>query len=122
MATRVEAPGDVPAHLLCPVCLEAPLGRIGQCVNGHILCMDPCFLAIQAARWGHRPALCPTCRVNFPDPLPRNLIAEQTIAALPATCSKCLASMTRGELTAHAATACEERLQAGPHTTGGCPR
>ena len=32
--TRAEADDDVPEHLKCSVCLDAPCGRIEQCASG----------------------------------------------------------------------------------------
>ena len=32
--TRAESDDDVPEHLKCTVCLDAPFGRIEQCQSG----------------------------------------------------------------------------------------
>jgi hypothetical protein len=31
---------DVPDHLKCCVCLDAPTERVEQCLNGHLLCAE----------------------------------------------------------------------------------
>jgi hypothetical protein len=49
------------------------------------------------------PSKCPVCRTALPrDPI-RNLSAEHSIAALPATCRHCPTAITRGELLGHEA-------------------
>jgi hypothetical protein len=74
--TRADAAADddVPDHLLCCVCFDAPAGRVESCLNGHILCAEAgegsclaklrahaCEQEEQGVRAGAR-ALCPVCR------------------------------------------------------------
>jgi hypothetical protein len=84
--------------------VEAPQGRIEQCTNGHLLCSEAgdgdgtsCASRVRAVR----DPTCPVCRHGLPDAPIRALSAEQTIAALPATCRHCSSSMQRGSLRAH---------------------
>jgi len=72
---------------------------------GHLMCAeagaeggDACSTQVRSVRTG---AKCPVCRQALPrDPI-RGLTAEQTIAALPATCRHCDAGTTRGEVLGH---------------------
>merc|ERR1712200_291628 len=41
----------------CPVCMQEMLGRIWQCMSGHILC-EQCHLRTEVT-------CCPTCRSGF---------------------------------------------------------
>ena len=55
----------------CPVCLSLPLGKIYQCKEGHLVCMD-CFKKLRS------PISCPTCRTAMSMDAPmRNRAAEQ---------------------------------------------
>ena len=98
----------VPDHLVCVVCLDAPVGRIEQCANGHLLCAEPCLTQLRA-----QPGVtkCPTCRKRLAATLSRNLAAEHTIALLPATCRLCALATTRSQLALHEG-ACPRRLVA----------
>ena len=108
-----EQDADVPDHLKCGVCLDAPAGRVEQCGNGHLICADgsdSCCLArlrSSAADRGEG-VKCPTCRQELPRVLGRSLVAEQAIAALPARCRHCSQEVLRGDLSAHE-TACPRR-------------
>jgi len=99
-----DTTSEVPGHLTCSVCLEPPVGRIEQCPLGHILCADGavgcCLVKVRAHALPGR-AKCPMCRCVLKEPLPRNLVAEQAVAALPATCRHCAGASTRGGLAAH---------------------
>jgi ankyrin repeat protein len=96
---REEEEDEVPDHLVCAVCLDAPPAHVYQCRYGHLLCSG--CLAKVRSRAGGQPPKCPTCRTELPDELIRCLAAEQTIALLPATCRHCLEKTTRGALVSH---------------------
>ena len=92
----------VPSHLVCAICLDAPAGRVEQCPSGHIFCHDPCLARLRQSATrsiaGTADAKCPTCRVDLPESLNRNIVAEQAIAALPApaTCRHCFLAGLEG--------------------------
>jgi hypothetical protein len=106
---RAEAPAheevqrkrrrDVPDHLLCPVCLDAPPNHVYQCRDGHLL-SGGCLNELRS-RAGGLPPKCPTCRTPLPEELSRCLSAEHSIALLPATCRHCTEKTTRGARVAH---------------------
>jgi hypothetical protein len=101
-ATRgreTEDDANVPEHLLCGVCLDAPPSHVFQCRNGHLLCSG-CLAQLRARAVG-RPTTCPTCRVELPDAPIRCLAVEHSIALLPATCRHCTERTTRGALASH---------------------
>jgi len=59
---------------------------------------DACSTRVRA-----RALRCPVCRQALAEAPIRALSAEQTIAALPATCRHCSAASTRGEVVGHEA-------------------
>jgi len=129
IAKRRREAASVPDHLLCGVCLEAPVGRIEQCPHGHIICAHvpavgadhSClFMVYQSARARNVSPKCPTCRIELADELSRCLVAEQAVGLLPTTCTFCMRDTTRGEVSAH-----EEACLSGPKLAcsaadGGC--
>ena len=70
----------IPDHLRCCICLEAPWGKIEQCINGHLLCgeSESCAWKLRASYL----AKCPVCHVYLSDTIIRGLAAEQSIAQL----------------------------------------
>jgi len=103
---------DAPSHLSvvsCCVCLEPPSGRVEQCPSGgHILCAEEgdgsCLAKIRKHALVQRTTpRCSSCRCLLPAELQRCLVAEQTIALLPAQCRHCGEGLTRGQLTSHEA-------------------
>jgi hypothetical protein len=129
IAKRRREAASVPDHLLCCVCLDAPVGRIEQCPYGHIICAHvpaaatehSClFMVCQSARTRDAKPKCPTCRIELADELSRCLVAEQAVGLLPTTCTFCMRDSTRGEVSAH-----EEACLSGPKLAcsaadGGC--
>ena len=67
------------AGLECPICYELPGAHVHQCAEGHCFCAE-CDSSIVNR-------LCPICREPLPAQRIRNLVMEQQIAALPATCN-----------------------------------
>merc|ERR1719235_2201024 len=64
----------------CPVCMEAMLGQIMQCREGHIICQS-CVDAMTA------PRKCPTCREDYPDGRPvRARVLEEVVGRIPIPC------------------------------------
>ena len=70
---------EVPEHLCCCVCLDAPPSHVFQCRNGHLLCggssgssgssdssgSSGCLGQLRArARRAQHPPTCPMCRVG----------------------------------------------------------
>jgi len=102
-----DDPNDVPAHLLCCVCFDAPSARVESCPNGHILCAegDSCLAKLRAHASGlSTTAKCPLCCCVLPARLTRCLNAEHSIALLPAACRHGgEGSHTQGNLAAHEA-------------------
>ena len=129
IAKRRREAASVPDHLLCGVCLDAPVGRIEQCPHGHIICAHvppiaadhSClFMVYQSARDRNVSPKCPTCRIELADELNRCLVAEQAVGLLPTTCTFCMGDTTRGEVSDH-----EEGCPSGPELAcsaadGGC--
>ena len=112
-AKRGRDCSGVPDHLNCCVCLDVPLGRVEQCPHGHIMCASAstgnlssgssCLHKVRRhAAKQCTPGRCPMCRVELPPELSRCLVAEQTIASLPGTCTYCKIGGTRGEIAVHA--------------------
>ena len=109
--SRTRGRGDVDddqdgvlENLKCVVCLEVPQGRIEQCTNGHLWCSEAgdgdgtsCASRVRAVS-GPK---CPVCRHGLPSRPIRALAAEQTIAALPASCHPCSSTMLRGSEEKH---------------------
>lgn len=103
---RDERGDATPEHLKCAVCMSAPEGRAEQCKNGHLICAgegDCLFRLRQSSGARREQTRCPTCREPLPDSLARCLVAEQSIACLPARCRHCSANLKRGDLGAHEA-------------------
>jgi hypothetical protein len=107
----------------CTLLTEAPQGRIEQCTNGHLLCSEAgdgdgtsCASRVRAVR-GPK---CPVCRHGLPSTAIRALCAEQTIAALPATCHHCSSSMQRRSLRAHEEVCLQAPVLCGAAEGGGC--
>jgi ankyrin repeat protein len=103
ITTRGREDANVPDHLRCCICLDAPPSNAQQCRNGHIFCGEEggCLSKLRASAQG-RELLCPACRTQLPEePNNRCLSAEQTIALLPATCRHCKGKTTRGALVSH---------------------
>jgi hypothetical protein len=104
ITTRVREDDNVPDHLQCYVCLDAPPNNAQQCRFGHLLCGEEgsCLskLRSSAIKEGKEPQ-CPACRTPLPEELSKCLSAEHSIALLPATCRHCTEKTTRGALVAH---------------------
>ena len=104
ITTRGREDDDVPDHLLCYVCLDAPPNNVQQCRNGHLICGEEggclSLLRSRAITEGKEPQ-CPACRTPLPEEISRCLSAEQSIALLPAICRHCTEKTTRGALVAH---------------------
>ena len=105
-------------HLSCAVCLSIPEDTVMQCQLGHIICAE-CHLRVCIE---DKP-ICPTCRMPL-DPLNpiRNVLAEQTIALLPAECTNagCTAKCTRGTLRTHLSSECAYRTAVCKYHPLGC--
>ena len=99
------------AGLECPICYELPEAHVHQCAEGHCFCAE-CDASIVNR-------LCPICREPLPAQRIRNLVMEQQIAALPATCSYCNIATTRGEKAAHEL-ACAQRPRSCVASSAGC--
>ena len=52
VSAAAAAADDVPAHLTCSVCLDAPPGRVEQCPRGHILCAHAPAARARGGGWG----------------------------------------------------------------------
>ena len=92
---------------------EIPHGKIYQCRNGHLLCAEVKSLGRLEnvsgnscyERCSRNSLRCPTCCTTLrrDDPI-RALVAEQSIALLPSSCSRCGEITTRGEMRTHEST------------------
>lgn len=117
---RDERDDATPEHLKCAVCMSAPEGRAEQCKNGHLICAGEgdCLFHLRRSSAARREQTrCPTCREPLPDSLARCLVAEQSIACLPARCRHCSEDLKRGDLGAHEATCPRREL---PCAGEGC--
>ena len=78
--------------------LNGPSGQSGPVVDEPWREGESCAHQIQASRTGKN---CPVCRQTLPDVEIRALSAEQSVAALPASCPHCDEAMNRGQLRRH---------------------
>ena len=77
---------------------DGPSGQSGPVVDEPWREGESCAHQIRASRTGKN---CPVCRQTLPEVEIRALSAEQSVAALPASCPHCDEAMNRGQLRRH---------------------